>query len=98
MKNNFDYYKERSNKREDLKSELPIDKQLEGSLGKTKWKFEAPLYTLRNSESPSDQYFIEKLNIYNNSYMPDDQFGIFKKAKEKEEKELMMNFQGESLT
>jgi HEAT repeat protein len=94
---NFDFYKEREQKRETLKQELPIDKQLEGSLGKTKWKFETPLYTLRNSESPSDQYFIEKLKQYSNNDSLDSQLDTIEIAKEKEEKDFLLNIKGEIL-
>ncbi|MDD3939594.1 MAG: hypothetical protein PHF49_02985 [Patescibacteria group bacterium] len=96
MENNFNFYKEREQKRETLKQELPIDKQLEGTLGKTKWKFETPLYSLRNSESPSDKYFIEKLSQYNNNDLLDNQINILETAKEKEELELIVNLQGEN--
>ena len=93
---NIEYFKEREQKRETLKQELPIDRQLEGSFGKMKWKFETPLYSLRNSESPSDQYFIEKLKQYNNDDLLDNQLSILETAKGKEESELFMNFQGEN--
>jgi len=94
MQNNFGFYKEREHKREILKKDLPIDKQLEGSLGKTKWKFETPLYTLRNNESPSDQYFIEKLKEYNNDNSLDASLDILRKIKEKEENDLLINLKG----
>ncbi len=93
----FEYYKKRKQKRENLKKDLPIDKQLEASLGKNKWEFKNPLYSIRNSEDPSDKYFIEKLRQNDKEDLLDDSLDILQEAKEKEEKNMMINLKGEML-
>ena len=60
-----EFFKAKADKRENLKESLPLDLRLEGTLKSTKWSFPTRLYPRRNTESPSDKLFFDKLDSYN---------------------------------